>query len=162
VFAQEITLFRFMHGYLQKLMAELTDADLRAVTPGAVNPPAYILGHLAISNDFALRLLGRPPVCPAEWAAAFGPGSSPEKMQIEYPSKAALLETIRLGHEAVIAAAPDADQRMMGKAQSFPLFKGTPIQTVGDCVALLMTTHFALHVGQLSLMRRQLGHAPLF
>jgi hypothetical protein len=50
----------------------------------------------------------------------------------------------------------------MAKPQSFPFFVNTPIKTVGDCVALLMTTHFSTHIGQLSLMRRQLGRPPLF
>lgn len=162
MFAQEITLFHFMNGYLQKVLTGFSDEALTQPVPGAVNPPAYILGHLAISNDFALSLLKQPTVCPKSWAVAFGPGSSPDKMKIEFPSRIALLEALQTGYERIVAAAPDADPEAMAQPHSVAVFQGTPIQTVGDCVALLMTTHFSLHIGQLSLMRRQRGHAPLF
>jgi hypothetical protein len=162
MFEQEVTLFRFMHGYLQNVVAEYSEADLQAVLPGAVNSPGYVLGHLAISNDFALGLLNQPKVCSEGWGTAFGPGSDPTKMQIPYPSKQILLDTIRQGHERVIAAVPQADPVAMAQPQTFPFFRGTAIKTVGDCVALLMTTHFSLHVGQLSLMRRMAGYPPLF
>ncbi len=162
MFAQEITLFHFMFGYLQKVLTGFSDDDLLESVPGAVNPPAYILGHLAISNDFTLSMLRQPTVCPKPWMVAFGPGSAPDKMKIDYPSRTALVEAIQTGYERIVAAAPHADPEAMSQPHSVPLFQGTPIQTVGDCVALLMTTHFSLHVGQLSLMRRQHGHAPLF
>ncbi len=162
MFEQEITLFRFMHGYLERLLADWDEAYLTEPLPGAVNPPAYVLGHLAISNDFALQLLDQPRICPREWHVAFAPGSSPEKMRTAYPTLAELKDAIKLGYERVCAAVPHADPTAMAEPQSFPFFANTPIQTVGDCVAVLMTTHFSLHIGQLSLMRRQLGQPPLF
>jgi hypothetical protein len=162
MFEQEVVLFRYMHGYLQRLTADFTDADLLVTPQGAVNPPAYVLGHLAISNDYTLQLLSRPTVCPEEWMTDFGPGRHPDQLAGRFPSKADLLQVIREGHERVCAAAPQADPEAMAKPQQFSFFENTPIQTIGDCVALLMTTHFSLHIGQLSLMRRLLGHPPLF
>jgi hypothetical protein len=162
MFTQEVTLFRFVHGYLQKLIADMDDRNLTNAAPGAVNPPAYVIGHLAIANDFALQLLGQPNVCPESWHEAFGPGSSPDRMKIGYPPKQELLEKVRLGHERVCAAAMAASADAMSKPQPLPFLKDTPIMTVGDLVAHLMTTHFAVHVGQLSLMRRQQGRPPLF
>jgi hypothetical protein len=64
--------------------------------------------------------------------------------------------------EGIIGAVPTADPTAMAAPQSFKFFVNTPIKTVGDCVALLMTTHFSLHIGQLSLMRRITGKPPLF
>jgi hypothetical protein len=162
MFSQEIVLFRFMQGYLEKLLTDLSDEELGRALPGAVNPPIYVLGHLAISNDFTLGLLGQPTVCPQAWMEAFGPGSSPENMKIPYPTRQELMSAIRRGHECVCSAVPSADPQAMAQPQSFSFFENTPIKTVGDCVALLLTTHFSLHIGQLSLMRRQLGKPPLF
>lgn len=162
MFAQETTLFQFMLGYLQQLVANMPEDALHRPVAGAVNPPAYVLGHLAISNDFTLQILGQPTVCPPEWHEAFGPGSSPAKMKIAYPSKQELLTAIATGHARVCEAVKTASPEALAQPQSFPFFKGTPIKTLGDCVALLMTTHFSLHIGQLSLMRRQLGQPPLF
>ena len=162
MFEREATLYRFMNGYLLKAIADFDDAALVTPVPGSINPPAYILGHLATSNDSALQLFGLPGVCPPEWKTAFGPGSSPDKMQIPFPSRDELLAALQTGHDRVLAAAPQADPAAMAKRHHAGMFRGTPIETVADLVALLMTTHFALHVGQLSLMRRQHGQPPLF
>jgi hypothetical protein len=162
MFAQETTLFRFMHGYLERLMADLDEGELATPVAGAVNPPAYVLAHLAISNDFALQLLGQPTVCPAAWHEAFGPGKIPSATGVALPKKQELLDTIKLGHERVCEAAKSASAEAMSQPQKFSFFANTPIKTVGDCVALLMTTHFSTHIGQLSLMRRILGRPPLF
>ena len=162
MFEQEIPIYRFGLEYLKKVVAHIEESDFTKPIARAINPPAYVLGHLAISNDFALQLLGQPTVCPAEWHAAFGPGSGPDKLKIDYPSKQELLETFELGHERVCEAVKTASPEAMRQPQSFPFFAGTPIRTIGDCVVLLMTSHIGLHTGQLSLMRRQLGHPPLF
>lgn len=162
MFAQETKLFRFMLGYLQRLVGDLTDEELSRPVSGAVNPPAYVLGHLAISNDFALQILGEAPVCPQEWHEAFGPGSSPESLRIPLPTKAELMTAIETGHARVCEAVKTASPEALAEPQTFPFFRNTPIETLGDCISLLMTTHFATHIGQLSVMRRQLGHTPLF
>ncbi len=151
-----------MFGYLSKLVGDMTDEELARPVPGAVNPPAYILGHLAICNDSALDLLGQPAICPPAWHEAFAPGRTPSEVDFEYPSKDELLTKIGEGVERICASAPHASPEAMARPQTFPFFKNTPIKTVGDCVALLMTTHFSLHAGQLSVMRRQLGRPPLF
>ena len=79
-----------------------------------------------------------------------------------YPSIAELMEKLEEGHAALCEAAKDAEPAAMDAPHSFGPFKGSPIETVGDLLGHLITTHFASHVGQLSLMRRQLGFAPLF
>ncbi|WP_425618470.1 DinB family protein [Anatilimnocola sp. NA78] len=161
MFERETKLSRFMAGYLHKVIGEMTDDQCRQVTPGALNPPSHVLGHLATSNDSALRLLGQPAVCPKEWHALFGPSAIPPNADL-YPKKQELLERFDAGHAAVCAAAANATEEAMNQPQPSKIFQDTPINTTGDLVALLMTTHLSLHIGQLSLMRRQLGHPPLF
>ncbi len=162
MFEQESKLFASMINYLKAVVADISDANLTKAVPGAVNPPAYILGHLAICNDFTLKLLGQPPVCPPEWSEPFAPGNNPAKMKIEYPSKEELMGMIQKGHEHISAAVKKASPEAMSQPKTLASLAASTLTNVGDLVALLMTTHFALHVGQLSLMRRQLGNAPLF
>ncbi|QDU27389.1 DinB superfamily protein [Anatilimnocola aggregata] len=161
MFERETRLSQFMAGYLHKVVGEMSDEQCRQTTIGAVNPPSHVLGHLAISNDSALRLLGQPMVCPKAWHTLFGPSAIPPAPDA-YPTKETLLERFEVGHAAVCAAAVKADEDTMNQSHAIALFHGSPVATIGDLVALLMTTHLSLHIGQLSLMRRQLGHPPLF
>ena len=162
MFEREIRLYRFMLGYLRSIAKDLDDGQLMLPPSEGVNPPAWVLAHLAIVNDSALRILGVGPVCPREWHSAFGMGKKPSELTIMYPSKVELLEKIEEGHALVCETAKSADPAAMDKPHSFAPFKGSPIETMGDLMAHLLTTHFASHVGQLSLMRRQLGFAPVF
>lgn len=162
MFERELALFRFMHDYLQRLTEDLLPEDLLHVLPGATNPPAYVLGHLAVCNDMTLRILQQPMLCPEGWVRSFGPGSNPEKMTIGYPSREELLGVLHRQFEAIVAALPGADAAGLDRPHSAGVLRGTAIETVGDLLAHLLTTHFALHVGQLSLMRRQRGRSPLF
>ena len=83
-------------------------------------------------------------------------------MKMNYPSKQELLGMIQKGQEKISEAVKNASPESMSQPKTIPSLAASTLTTVGDLVALLMTTHFALHVGQLSLMRRQLGKAPLF
>lgn len=162
MFDRESTLLRYMVGYLKALLRDWPDEQLLTPITGAANPPAFTVGHLAMSLDLALQLLGQPTQCPASWHTAFGPEADPKNVVLPYPSKSEFLARIESGLEAVVIAAKSADAAAMAGPQQFKFFVGTPIQTVGDCVALLMTTHFSIHVGQLSVMRRVCGKPPLF
>lgn len=151
-----------MFGYLKNLLRDWDESQWTTAVAGAVNPPAFVVGHLAMSLDLALSLLGRPGVCPPEWHSNFGPEADPAKVAIPFPSKQDYLAIMERAIEAIAVAAKSPDSAAMAAPQSFKFFVNTPIKTVGDCVALLMTTHFSLHIGQLSVMRRICGKPPLF
>lgn len=162
MFEREIRLYRLMLGYLQTIAKDLDDSHWMLPISEGVNPPAWILGHLATTNDSALKIFGCATLCPKEWYAAFGRGKKPADMTISYPSKSELIEKIEQGHALICEAARSANPTAMEKPHTIPMFAGSPIETVGDIVAHLLTTHFATHIGQLSLIRRQLGFAPVF
>ena len=162
MFEREIRLFRFMLGYLQSIVKDLDESQLTVPLENTANPPAWVLAHLAIVNDTGLRIFGEPSVCPRVWHVAFGMGKKPSELTIPYPSKTELMEKLTEGHGRLCAAAAKADPTAMNQPHAFAPFKGSPIETVGDIVAHLLTTHFASHVGQLSVMRRQLGFTPIF
>jgi len=161
MFEREIRLNGLMNRLLTGMLADMDEAQLLAPISDVGNPPAWILGHLVVCNDYALRMLGGPRLAPAEWHKRFGRGMSPKDDPNPLPSKRELVEKLAEGREQVVAAAAKVDPERMNQPHSVELFKDSPLQTQGDILAHLMTTHFAGHVGQLSVWRRTYGKPPL-
>ena len=162
MFESGIRAARQMFNVLRGIVQDVDDSQMAQPVAGAKNPPAFTLCHLLVSNDAGLALLGRPGQCPPEWRAAFGPGADPAAVSIPYPGKAELLERLERSLSALSAALAEATPETLQRPHGVPFLTGTPIETVGDVVTLLLTAHAAFHTGQLSLARRQLGFAPLF
>lgn len=157
------TLFKFTQAMIHGLAKDIAEDELTHQPSAGVNPPAWLLGHLAISTDYALNLLGKEKRCPPEWHAEFGPGSQPLSQAHPYPTKAELLAAIDDGYAAVIAALPDADPAALAKPNPLPMeFLQKTLPTTGDLLAHLLTTHASFHIGHLSNWRRQMGRPPLF
>lgn len=155
------TLYAFNHGYCEQLLSDIADDEMLIQPSEGVNPPAWLLGHLAICTDFALGVLGREKKCPREWMVYFGPGSKPQPGDRTWPVRQALWKAYSEGHELVDAASRDFDPELL--AQPNPVeFLVSAMPTAGDLLAHLMTTHECFHLGHLSNWRRQIGRAPLF
>jgi hypothetical protein len=161
MFDHEIRICRQMVTVLKLVVKDLDDAQFTRPVAGAVNPPAYILSHLAVTADFGLLKLGRPKLCSDAWHKSFGPGSQPDPAHV-YPSKAELLQANERNYDELRSAAAAATPDVIARPHGVPFFSGTAIESVGDLVSLLLTSHLGIHIGQLSLMRRQHGFPPLF
>ncbi len=146
-----------MFGFLLKVLQDADDSQLCVPIADGGNPPAFILGHLAVINDYALRFLGESRIAPPEWHKRFRPGASPKDDSSPLPTKAELLQILEAGHERLLAAAKHAEPEQMNQLQTFDFFKDTPVETIGDVVAHMMTSHLAFHTGQLSAWRRMQG-----
>jgi hypothetical protein len=158
MFERECTLYAFTHYYCHKLTDDLDDAQIATQSAAGINHPAWILGHLAIAIDYALQCVGERGICPPEWHKLFGPGSKPSTDRAAYPSKAEMLTVIDAGHARVSELARSADPERMAKRHTVPFeFLQQNLPTVGDLLAHLMTTHVAVHLGQLSAWRRLMG-----
>ena len=97
---------------------------------------------------------------PAAWGENFGPGTTPLEYAdgFEPPTKAELLAAIREGHARVEAALDDADLDALALDDPNPIeFLREPFPTKRDFLAHLLTTHDAIHLGQLSAWRRAAG-----
>ena len=158
MFEREQPLYAFLLDYARKLVEGVED-DRFAVEPApGMNHPAWILGHLAICTDLALKQLGKPARCPEGWMELLGPGSKLQADRSAYPGKAELLNALAEGHEHVAHAASEADPSAMDEPHQVPIrFVRQWIPTVGVLVTHLMTTHEATHLGQLSAWRRAQG-----
>lgn len=162
MFEHEIQLNKFMLAYLKNVLKDVDEAQWTLPPAPGVNPPAWIVAHLAIVNDSALKIFGQQGVCPAEWQQAFGPKKSPAELTISYPSKTELLEKIEQSHQLLCQAVKSATPEAMSQPQPLAILKGSAIESMGDLVSHILATHFAAHIGQLSMMRRISGHAPIF
>lgn len=151
---------RFMIDYLERITSDMTPDDLQRGN-GSANPPGWILGHLAIVADYAGPLVQRPRQCPAAWHKAFGPGSSPNA-GLPQQTAAEWIQTIRQQYEGVLASLPQTEAAVLSEPHGVGLLAGTKIETKGQLLTHLLTTHLATHIGQLSAWRRSQGSPPLF
>lgn len=157
MFETELKLYEFMKGFCQLMAADVKEDQLahRAFPTG--NPPGWILGHLAICTDYAAKILGGERACPRDWHVKFGPGSTPGDTLDAYPTKGELLDAYVKGHERVAEVVKKGPHENLDEPHTIEFLKVTPVQTNRDLVAHLMTTHEAMHIGQLSTWRRQMG-----
>jgi len=161
MFDHEIRVSKQMANVLKAVVKDLDDTQFTKPVAGAINPPAYIVSHLVNSADSGLALLGRAKLCTDDWRKTFGPGSKPDPA-CKYLPKAELLQMFDRHYDELRSAAAAATPDAIGKPHGVPFFSGTPIETLGDVIVLLLTSHLGIHIGQMSLMRRQLGFPPLF
>lgn len=158
-------LYTFTLATLEGLLDGVTDEQMSHSPSLGINPPGWIVGHLVVVNDSALQLLGKEPLLSEEkgeaWAKEFGPGSDPAPLGEAYPPKTELLDALRAGYAAVAEAAADVDLEAMTDPNPIDSLVAK-LPTEGDLLGHILTTHPAMHIGQLQNWRRQMGYAPLF
>jgi hypothetical protein len=154
-YTRELKLYDMMLSYCHKLVQDLDDATLRAAVGPGLNHPLWILGHLSTCTDIALQLLGRPTRCPTTWHQWFGPGSDPGQVTAP-PDKQMLLNALTEGHAQVAAALKGMDEERLQEPHSIA-FLATALPTKAELIAHILTTHEAMHLGQLSAWRRSRG-----
>jgi hypothetical protein len=138
------------------LMADLEDAHRGLQFAPGGKTAGWLLGHLAVTGDFALRLCGQPPRCPKEWRQLFNPGTQPSADQAVYPPMAELRAAVRDVYQRLIASAPDADPSAL--AAENPLAWARPaFPTSGVFLVWMLTGHLGYHLGQLSGWRAAAG-----
>lgn len=159
---QLLRLYDFTLGYVDSLLADVPEEEMATQPAAGVNPPAWIVGHLAVVNDWVGQRLGLEASLPEAWGAEFGPGSSAlPASDAGYPSKDELLAALRSSHARVRQAVAGVDLATLTDPSPITqIAKALP--TVGDLVAHCLSTHAAMHAGHLSNWRRQTGRPPMF
>lgn len=168
-----LVLLRFNHAMLLRVLEGVPEEVLDQPMAPDCNTPRWVLAHLAVSLDLVLLSIGVPTLLPRPWLAQFGPGSSGDFGPITPPSRADLLAAIDRAVHAITTAltttSPDATTTTtptsaptdlaarFARPHKAKLLMGTGIDTIGQTITHLCTTHFALHIGQLTLVRRSHG-----
>jgi len=161
MFERESTLNSLLVESFKMLIADIPADRIYEPAPGNGHPPVWVLGHLAICAELGQKYCGGTITHP-EWLKAFGPGSSDQIEDTGDYSKEEFSTVITEGYPAFAQMAREADEASLAGPHAVPLLEGTPIQTAGDLVAHLLTSHLAFHLAQLSGWRRAAGHGPLF
>jgi hypothetical protein len=161
MFETEFRINRFLFQYAQKMIADIPDARMAEQPLPGVNHPTWILGHIALSAESAAALFGAEKQLPATWHELFGQGSTLTVNLEDYPPKADLLQAVQSGFERAQAMAASASADDLTRPNTHRMLRPA-LPTVGDLFTFLLTTHFSLHLGQLSSWRRMIGLAPLF
>ena len=169
MFADCITCFRFNNGFLKKQLADVPPDQFDTVPADGHKAPRWILGHLAEGQFYLAMFLGLTEThpFPDDWAKAFAPGTPslpPYGLDddAEQPPVEGLLDYIRSTEEPIIEAALAVPEGSLTEPHGVDLLDGTGIDTKADLVAHLLTSHYAFHLGQLSIWRRCHDVAPLF
>lgn len=155
-----IVAFQFTLSYAERLVADIDDDQMAVQPHPRMNHPAWILGHYAIGADFVAQLLGQPLLTDSDWMAKFGPGSTPTTDRTAYPSKQILLGMARRTHARAIELMSSATDDQLAAPNTTPFFPDV-FPTTGDLLTHLLTTHGAMHLGQLSAWRRCVGKAAV-
>ena len=119
----------------------------------------WLVGHLAVTGDFARHLCGSPPLCPREWRAAFNPGSKPSHDAADYPPMDRLCEVAHAVYADLCTIAPAADPARLATPNPYESARAD-FPTAGDFVAYLMSSHLAYHLGQLTAWCAAAGVRP--
>lgn len=161
MFDREIKINQLLLGQFAAIAADLSEQSLFQPSAGHGHPPIWILGHLAICGELGQRYLGGELRHPG-WLELFGPGSSDKIVDDGILNKHDLLSCIEDTYRRFRELALDAKEDGLQASHGIPFFKGTPIESVADCVSLLLTSHFGFHLSQLSSCRRSAGYPRLF
>lgn len=127
---------------------------------GGSNSPKWITGHLALGMDFGLSLLGEPTAAIAEMMPVYGPGSPGGRVE-DSRTREDLVEHMKRTGDALREKVAVATEEQLRQPQTTP-FLQKELPTVGGLLAHVYTTHIALHLGQLSQIRRELGLPSLY
>ena len=161
--SQQLTVLnKFNRAYLRSLLQDLENDQLDLQPQQGLHSIRWILSHIAIVADYGLKQFALPFVCPVKWHAAYGPGSQAGTNESVKPQLDELLAAIEQGYSALCNAAESGSDTVLSEEHDVELLKNTPLKSKGDLIAHVLTTHFAVHLGQLSTICRLLGRPPLF
>lgn len=144
--------------YARTHLEDIEDSKWAHQPSGVINHPAWIVGHIAGSYEMLAAMLELPPTLPADWADKFGWGSTPVADRSAYPSKQALLDALDSQHRRLADAIAKVRPETLAKPIEDEMLRQI-LPTVGDCVYSILTSHEAIHLGQLGAWRLAMGMA---
>lgn len=161
MFQREIVLNRFLVANLQRVMEDIPPDQVRSPAPGNGHPPLWVLGHLGVIGEAAFKITGGTPLRP-EWGPIFGPGSQDQISQPERFDKVDFVSWIAGTYKELQSRADQVPESVLAKPHGLKILEGSGIETLGELLAHILTTHFSFHLAQISAWRRAAGFKFLF
>lgn len=154
---------QFAREYTQSLLADIADEDWFRIPSGISTHIAWQVGHLAMAQYglCLFRQRGRSEVdkdlMPSSFRKAFARGSEPSPDQTIYPSIADIRQTFAKVHEQMLIEAPRFSAESLNEPVDMP-YAATPTKLGA---LLFCPLHEMVHAGQIGLLRRHMGKAPV-
>jgi hypothetical protein len=140
-----------------KLVADLTDDQMTLQPAPKTNHPAWVLGHLLLSEGTCLTLLGgTAPALEVNWKEIYGSGSTPVADKSRYKSKKFYLDHLAALRAQIIERLKTIRPEDLAKPHPDPA-RRERFPTVGHTIFMYGTWHEGYHAGQLSAWRRVQG-----
>jgi hypothetical protein len=150
---------RFTQGYVQMLI-DGTPEELWFTRPAGVpNHMAWQIGHVASSANSGLKAIGKPSLCDEAWDKLFLRGTESNDDASIYPTPDQIIAKFHEVYAALTEVYEQADESvLLADTQIERLVGRFPKQ--GDFLVFLLTSHLAMHAGQISTLRKLsgLGH----
>lgn len=154
---------RFAREYMSALLADVPDEEWFAMPAGLPTHLAWQVGHLAMA-EYGLCLY-RPrgrvsedtELMPGTFRKAFSRGTTVDPDPARYPAPAAIRETLARVRAQVEKEAPEFTQEMLAAPSEMP-YSVFPTKFGG---MLFCPQHEMIHAGQIGVLRRALGRAPI-
>jgi hypothetical protein len=154
----------FARNYTVRLLDQTPAADWFRQPPGDVSHVAWQVGHLAFAQyRMALeRIRGPQPqdaaLISGEFLRLFGRDSMPDPDPAKYLTPAEIRAVFDRVHEQALRELRGLDESESDQ----PVRKPHPLVRTKLWALLWCAQHEAVHTGQIGLLRRQLGYAPLW
>jgi hypothetical protein len=147
-------------GLLTSTVGDLSDADLLVRPVPGANHANWQLGHiLSVENQLAKAVGVAGPDLPADFADKYAKAASAKDGAENFASKDMLLPLLEKTRAASIEWLKTASPEQLAAPAPEPIRKLAP--TVID-MFVLFGNHFAMHIGQIQVLRRKLGKPILF
>ena len=137
---------------------QTTEQWLYQVHPDT-NHALWFAGHMAQTDNFFVSLIDASRAVHRDgWSDLFGTGSQPTGNADDYPPPAEVVEFMRDRRTALLAALDGLDESQLDT----PTPHGTP-DFLADYGMVFQAAawHEGMHTGQLSMVRRAMGHSPV-
>lgn len=144
-------------GYLQ----DLSDEDLMRRPHAGCNHLKWQIGHLIASDNQMVSgvLPDAMPALPEGFAERYSKDAATSDDAAAFDSKEALMSAYQEQHTAALAALATLSEGDLDRESPEEMRGYAP--TVG-AVFNLLGSHWLMHAGQWVIVRRELGHAPMF
>lgn len=154
----------FAHDYTLRLLEDIDPADWFRIPAAGVSHVAWQMGHLTFAayRLGLVRIRGQAPMDKAlisdEFLKVFAPTTSPVADPSAYPTPEAIRAAFDRVHTRVQLELPGHDTARLAEPLDPPHPRAkTKLDSLFWCAA-----HEMMHAGQIGLLRRQLGHKPLW
>jgi hypothetical protein len=154
----------FAREYTNELLNQTPPDEWFRMPPAGVSHVAWQVGHLTYAQyRMALwRIRGPQPddseLIPDGYPRLFGPESVPEADPAKYPGATQLRASLNRVHDHALSELRGLAESELDQAVPHP----HPYAKTKLLALLWCASHEMVHAGQIGLLRRQLGHAPLW